>query len=279
MPNLDDVMTKQIDLPSAPVVINQLTMLMTQEKVGNHEIARIVETDQALTARTLKLVNSPFYGFARQITSVEEAITMLGMNTLQQLLLATSVLSNLGTDSSALSMNDFWMHSFSVGVLTKHLLKDGDPNARNEAFMCGVLHDIGRLLFVKMDIERYSRFYNDGTSVIDLDKEAQWFGKNHQQVGQELAQKWHFPTSFSTAIAYHHNPDDAPTSQALVAAIHIADLSCHALNLGRSGNQYVSSFSPSAWHLLGLGRESYKKNLERAFKEINETESMINNMK
>ena len=104
MATLDNVVTQQVDLPSAPAVVHQLTALMSQDEVGASEIARIVETDQAFTARTLKLVNSPFYGFTRQITSVDEAVAMLGTGTLQQLLLATSVVSSLGTDSSALPM-------------------------------------------------------------------------------------------------------------------------------------------------------------------------------
>ncbi len=176
MLDLDNMLSKQIDLPSAPAVVHQLTTLMARDDVGSHDIAQIVATDQAFTARTLKLVNSPFYGFARQITSVEEAVTMLGIGTLQQLLLATSVVSSLGSDSDALSMDEFWLHSFSVGVLAKHLIRTGNPDAEGEAFMCGVLHDIGRLLFVKIDPGRYSRFYDKGESVVDLEKEAEWFG-------------------------------------------------------------------------------------------------------
>ena len=278
MATLDNVVTQQVDLPSAPAVVHQLTALMSQEEVGASEIARIVETDQAFTARTLKLVNSPFYGFTRQITSVDEAVAMLGTGTLQQLLLATSVVSSLGTDSSALPMDDFWMHSFSVGVIAKHLLANQPAEIRNEAFMCGVLHDIGRLLFVRMDAERYARFYDGGGTVIDLAKETQWFGANHQEVGQVLAQKWNFPAPFATAIAYHHAPEDAPQSPKLVAAIHVADISCHALNLGRSGNEFVSSFSKAAWQNLGLGSGSYEARLRMALTEIGETESMIRNI-
>ena len=141
--------------------------------------------------------------------------------------------------------------------------------------MCGVLHDIGRLLFVKMDAERFERFYDAGQSVIDLDKETQWFGADHQQVGQALAQKWNFPPKFATAIAHHHFPEKASDFSTLVAAIHIADLSCHALHLGQSGNQFVLHFSPSTWQSLELNKEVYERVLRRALDEIRETESMI----
>jgi len=279
VPDLKSIVSQQMDLPSAPAVVHLLTTLMRRDDVGSHEIARIVETDQAFAARTLRLVNSPFYGFARQITSVEQAITMLGVDSLQQLLLATSVVSALGTESSALQMGDFWMHSFSVGVVTKHLLHAESADSRNEAFMCGVLHDIGRLLFVKMDASKYVRFYDDGKSVTDLEKEAQWFGADHQQTGQILAQKWNLPDSFTTAIAYHHYPEKAQDCHLLVAAVHIADIICHALGLGRSGNEYISQFSPAAWHRLGLDSEQLEISVRQALDEITDTESMIRDIK
>lgn len=277
MLNFENAISKRIDLPSAPTVIGQLTALMVKEDVSSHKIARIVETDQALTARTLKLVNSPFYGFARQITSVKEAITMLGIGTMQQLLLATSVVSSLGAAGSALSMDDFWMHSFGVGVMAKHLLRTECFDTRNEAFICGVLHDIGRLLFAKMDPERYARFFDSCSSFADLDNETRWFGVDHQKLGYMLAQKWNFPAKIATAIAYHHTPDESPESPPLIAAIHIANVTCHALNLGHSGSEYVAHFSPSAWQLLNLDKGCYEQVLRRSLDEIGETEAMIRN--
>lgn len=275
MENIDSVLSQQIDLPSAPAIVALLTATMSREDVGSREIARIVETDQGFTARTLKLVNSPFFGLARQITSVDEAIAMVGIRSLQQLLLGTSVITSLGTEGSSLSMDDFWMHSFSVGVIAKCLRPGEGTENQQEAFMCGVLHDIGRLLFAKTSPERYERFCDDGQSVIDLDKEAQWFGADHQRLGQALAQKWNFPAKFVNAIGFHHSPDDAPDFSALLAAIHIADITCHGLNLGRSGNQFVSSFSPASWEKLGLNEDKFENAVRKALREIEETESVI----
>jgi len=274
--NITEAVMQQIDLPSAPAVVHQLTSLLAKDSVGSHRIAQIVATDQAFTAKTLKLVNSPFYGFARQITSIEEAITMLGVSTLQQLLLTTSVVGSLKTDCTVLTMDDFWMHSFSVGVFAKQLLHTANPDTRNEAFVCGVMHDIGRLLLMRMDTDKYVRFYDKGESVADLEKEASWFGTDHQKAGQILAQKWNFPSSFVAAIAYHHQPDQAPTSnKLLVSAIHIADIICQAFNLGRSGNEFASMFSESAWKILKLNPDNLKQIIYRALEEIQSTKAMI----
>lgn len=275
MQALENILSQQIDLPSPPGIIYQLTSLMSRDDVCAHDIAKIVATDQAFAARTIKLVNSPFYGYPRQITTVDEAITIMGVGMIQQLLLGTSALSNLSFKSKNLSMDDFWLHSFSVGVIAKHILHSETIEARNEAFMSGVLHDIGRLLFVRMDAERYERFYDAGQSVIDLDKETQWFGVDHQQIGQALADKWNFPAKIVNCIAYHHNPEESPNFSKMLAAIHIADLTSHALNLGKSGNEFVIHFSSESWQRLELNKEEYKKILRIALSEISETTEML----
>ncbi|MFQ5453694.1 MAG: HDOD domain-containing protein, partial [Candidatus Zixiibacteriota bacterium] len=238
------VIESQLSLPSVPAVVHQLNSLISKKDVNSRELANIVETDQGFTARIIKLVNSPFYGFARQITSVEEAITMLGLDALHQLLLATSVMSTLRADNSVLNANDFWLHSFGVGVLAKHLLYKQNKELAGEAFLCGVLHDIGRLVFIKMDQYKFLGFYNEGKVVTDLEKETEWFGIDHQKLGELLAKKWNFPDSFTVAIANHHTPESVDNHTFLVSAVSIADLICHGMNIGNSGNNYVSTFSP-----------------------------------
>ena len=275
MPDIHEVVSQQISLPSAPAVVHQLTALMTKDDVSSNQIANIVETDQALTAKILKLVNSPFYGFSRKIASVEEAVTMLGIDSLQQLFLTTSVVNTMQTESTVLSMDAFWTHSFSVGVFAKHLLHSQSSEVRNEAFVCGVMHDIGRLLLMRIDPDKYVSFYDKGESVSVLEKESSWFGADHQYAGQLLAQKWNFPNSFISAISHHHDPDQSESNQLLVSAIHIADLICHALNLGRSGNEFVSMFSQSAWQRMEIDSKLLGRIIREALEKIKATMIMI----
>lgn len=275
MDDYQSVIESQSSLPSAPAVVHQLSLLISKQDVGSHELASVAETDQAFTARILKLVNSPFYGFARQISSVEEAITMLGLDAVHQLLLTTSVLNALRSDTRVLNMNDFWLHSFGVGVFAKHLLCKQDKELQMEAFMGGILHDIGRLVLIKIDPRKYLSFYDDGRSTTDLEKEARWFGADHQKTGEMLAQKWNFPDSLTATIAHHHTPDEATEHGLLVSAVSIADLICHAANIGGSGNTYVSHFSPNAWKRLNLGFEELDQVIRKALDEIGQTEALL----
>jgi len=269
------LLDKPIDLPSAPFVVERLHSLISSDETSSHQIAEVVETDQAFTARILKLVNSPFYGFARQIRSVEEAITILGLNAVHQLLLATSVLQTLGSGSYVLDARDFWRHSFGVGSLARRLLVREDSDVQGEALSSGILHDIGRLLLLKADPQRFSVFLADRTTAYDINKEREFFGIDHQELGAMLAEKWRFPNGVTAAIRYHHAPARATSHRRLVATINVADMVCHAMQIGNSGRDYVTEFAPETWHALGLSMSDLETALRLSLHDVEEAQRAI----
>lgn len=278
MTTAKSILAKQLNLPSPPVVIQKLQSRITEEDVNNNELAEIIETDASFTARLLRLVNSPFYGFVGKVKSVEEAITMLGFNTVHQLLLTTSMLNTIKVQDKAIDLNKFWLHSFSVGVMTKHLLCKASKDIQNEGFMGGILHDIGRMIFVKMDADRFISFYKAENRIIDLEAESEYFEIDHQELGKVLAEKWNFPNSISTAIAYHHFPDDAQDHKLLASAVNIADMLCHVLNIGDSFSYYITDFYPSAWARLDIDMSELEAVFKSAFNEIDKSKILMGMM-
>ncbi|MBD3218603.1 MAG: HDOD domain-containing protein [candidate division Zixibacteria bacterium] len=267
--------TKISELPSPPGIVQNLYNLISDEDASSQEVARVVEKDQAFTARVLRLVNSPFYGFSRRIVSVEEAITMLGMNAIHQLLLATSLFNEFRNGSDSLKMGEFWQHSFGVGAIAKQLLAKKGRDLRNEAFMCGILHDIGRLVFIRLNADGFQDFYRERKAATDLEREEEYFGINHQEAGGFLAQRWYFPPSISSSIRYHHNPSLAGKHSLLVSAVHVADIICHAMDIGDSGCYYVSYFDPESWKKLEIDYSEIGSVLEKSGREIEESEQMM----
>jgi HD-like signal output (HDOD) protein len=264
------------DLPSLPVVIQKLHSLLDDRHAGIPEIASVVESDQAFAARVLRLVNSPFYGFGRRVASMEEAITILGFNALHQLLLTTSVVSSFDIPSHVLDVKGFWRHSFGVGVVAKQLLYKTDKDTQNEAFMCGILHDIGRLVYVKRDPRLFVWFYFERAMVSGLEEEKEHFGINHQDVGETVAKLWNFPESISTVIATHHTPESCPKDYYhLVSAVNIADILCHAMRIGHSGQFYISDFFPETWSALKLDMATLRVVLEKALDAIDKSEALL----
>jgi putative nucleotidyltransferase with HDIG domain len=266
------------DLPSQPIVIQKLHALIRQPDVNNRDVARIIEADQGFAARVLRLANSSFYGFSRKISSVEEAIMILGFNAVHQLLLITTLLKSIEFDSQVLNLPDFWMHSFSVGVLAKHLLSKTDKETQDKSFIGGILHDVGRLALVRMDAERYRAYYSGDTAATDLTEERRFFGVDHQELGKQLAQKWNFPDSIQTIIAYHHSPLDAGKYRQLASSINMADMICHAMDIGNSGNCYITEFYAEAWKCIGLNMTSLEVSIRKALVEMGEIESILNDL-
>lgn len=263
------------ELPSQPAVLRKLQALISGNEVSSHQAAEIIELDQGFTARILRLVNSPFYGFTRMIVSVEEAITMLGFNAVHQLLLTSSLLKSVEWQGHAAGLHAFWKHSFGVGVLAKHLLTGLDKHAMDEAFVGGIMHDVGRLVYIKTDANKYAQFQTGAKKVAGLDEEREYFGADHQVLGELLAEKWNFPESVRTIIACHHSPLNAGGYKHLAAAVNLADLVAKAAKIGDGGSYYVDEFYPETWTLLNMTPEIFENAIGRSFGEIAQTEGLL----
>jgi putative nucleotidyltransferase with HDIG domain len=272
MDNYKDLVSSTLELPSPPVVVQRLQKVFSREEISGHDIARVIETDQSFTARVLRLVNSPFYGFTRKIVSVEEAITMLGINAIKQLILATSLLNTFKTGKQTSALTNFWSHSLGVAIIAKHLAYRFDKDTQSEIFLGGILHDIGRLFFLKFEPERFDQFYVGQESVTGIDSEAAFFGIDHQKIGEMLARKWNFPKSICAIIEYHHRPLESVDHVQMVATINMADIICHGFDLGRSGNFYISDFYPEVWKTVNLSYAELEKRLEIALTEFENSE-------
>ncbi len=274
----DNIIQSFSDLPSLPIVIQKLHGLIENENIDIKTVSNVIEADPGFTARVLKLVNSPFYGLSRQVSSVGDAITILGFDAVHQLLLTTSLLKIFDSESVELNIKSFWRHSFGVGTIAKNLVDPHDKDMRNEIFLCGTLHDIGRLIFLKIDPELFSWFYFKRGAATGINEEAEYFGIDHQKTGKLLAQKWNFPESIVTAIGQHHSPHNNEKYQLHASAVNIADILSHALAIGDSGNSYVSEFFPEAWAKLGLSMNQLEEHLTTALDEIDCQQEIIKDL-
>ncbi|MEA2031453.1 MAG: HDOD domain-containing protein [candidate division Zixibacteria bacterium] len=279
MDNFQSVVDQLANLPSVPVVVQKLHMLIQDDGVGSREVAKIVETDSALVARVLKLVNSSFYGMTQSVLSVEEAISIFGFNTLHQLVLSTAVFNTLDIDESTLDINSFWRHSFGVGVFAKHLRSSASKEIQSEALTGGILHDIGRLVIAKSNPTKFEAFYFERKAVTGIEQEAEFFDHDHQQIGEMLAKKWNFPDPIVAVIRSHHTPSDAPDEyKKLVAAVNIADLLCHMMQIGYSASSYATEFDSEAWQCLDISMDELKGHIHSALNEIDEASQILKNL-
>ena len=260
-----------IGLPTLPTVVTQMISLIDNPKTAASEVARLISTDQALTAKMLKLANSPFYGFPREISTVQMAVVVLGFETVKSLGLSVSVLERFAGGSNNNSQFDrqkFWEHSIACGVAAKMLATKLRYRVPGEAFAAGILHDIGRLIF--------SQYFPEGfVEVLQITRqediyigkaEERVLGVSHAQVGSWLAEKWNLPKQLEDAIAFHHAPGrlEQEHSAALPALVHLADFLCRRERIGDGGGEKLPSLDPAALRAFGMYEEP-KAAIKRIF--------------
>ncbi|PHS68907.1 MAG: phosphohydrolase [Methylophaga sp.] len=254
----DALVNKSLELVSPPNTYTQLDALMQDPNSSADDISAVINTDPALATRLLKVVNSPFYGFPSQISTISRAITIIGTRELIHLVLATSVINAFsGIPSSLINMTEFWRHSLATAVAAKYLAKACGHRATEQFFIAGLLHNIGSLILYQSVPELAREAINSsqfGNGVI-YEAEQRVLGFNHTHVGQELIKAWRLPKSLEEAARYHHDPSSAEEFAVEVAVVHIADILCSAAQLGHSGDNHVPPLDPAAWDLLNLNED------------------------
>lgn len=250
--NADDVIKAVRDLPSLPAVVSELLASMDQDDIDTHVLAAKITLDQALTAKTLRLANSSFYGMPSKVTSIQQAISVLGFHAIRTLVTACSVTGSFKpVPGSQFDFQAFWRHAIASAVCARVLA----PHARvnpDTAFTAGLLHDLGTLVLA-------TRFPDDYRRVNDYRREhdcpsalAQLaiFEIDHAAVGSALAAHWRFPQPIQAAVADHHCPVEGQAM--LSTVVYAANVLAHALDLSGQEDDQVPPLSLAAWESLGL---------------------------
>lgn len=202
-----EMLTKLQDMPTLPVIAMRVNDLIADPNATSNDIAVVLKQDQVLTAKILRLVNSSYYAVPGGVSDVQKALAFLGFNTVAQLVLSLSVFSmfsKFGDDS--LTMKDFWMHALAVAVCSEEIAKRWKIVKPEEAFTCGLLHDIGKLVIYELDRERLSFILKKAREgkkgFIEVEREHDLL--NHAYIGEMMATRWGLPQVVRQALRYHH---------------------------------------------------------------------------
>lgn len=252
---LDSLVQQISSLPTLPTVIVQVNEKVTNPKTSALDLARTILEDQALTARLLRLVNSPFYGFPRRIATVTEAVTILGFHPVRNLLLTASVVDLMVSDEMPeFSPTHLWEHSIGVAVAAGLLARYTQHDDREEVFVAGLLHDVGKVVLFRFATKDFLNVLETARNedITIRAAEQRLLGFTHDQVGRLLAERWKLPVRLSEAIGCHHRPELAQIAKREAAIIHGADILARALGLGSGGDDAVPPLDQEGWRRLGL---------------------------
>ena len=236
-------------LPTIPSVLQRLLRVIENPKVSLNEISNTILSDPVLTSRVLKLVNSPIYGFPGRISSLTQALILLGLNVVRGMLLGVSVF-----EAMEMTMTGLWKHSLGCAVTARLVAKRVGASEPEEIAVAALLHDIGKVVLKLKYPEDYSavikKTEETGMYIVEVEKEI--FHITHADAGSWIAQKWNFPKHLVEAIAYHHKPQIARNVPMHAAIVHFSDALVRAKGFGFSGDPYVPQIHPAAWKLLNL---------------------------
>jgi putative nucleotidyltransferase with HDIG domain len=218
------------NLPTPPIVFHQIQKVINDPKVNAGHIAAILAEDPAMSVKVLKLTNSAFYGLAREIDSVKQAVVIVGLEAVKNLVLSASVLDMFkGKDVDTDFQEKFWRHSLATAfcsrILAKHIRKNGivDPDS---AFSAGLLHDIGKIViacFLPAEYKKIkdARAIDRASASFELEEQA--LGYTHAQIGALLAVQWKLPQKLGESITFHHQPSHAVLKDPIIYVVHLAN--------------------------------------------------------
>lgn len=232
-PTLKRLITKVDNLPSLPAIYSQVSEALTDPETSVREIADLISQDVAMTAKVLKMVNSAYFGMPQIVRSAQQAVSILGLETVKALTLAVGVFSqfeNLATCGFAL--HEFEEHSHKVATMARKIAANetDDPQIIANAYLGGFMHDIGKLVLIDNLRDEYSEVLEIASAdeALLTSLEEQQFGANHATIGAYLLGIWGLHDDIVEAIAFHHAPAlSAGTEFSPLTAVHVANAVDH----------------------------------------------------
>ena len=244
------------DLPTLPTVFLNIMRLMRDPNTPMREIAKVVESDPAISIKILKLINSSFYGLTRTVDSVQQAIVLLGASTLKNVVISVSIFKAMGGQStnSCFSREAFWQHSIGCGLIARYLGNRIGCERDEQGFIAGVIHDIGKVVLDKYfhdelaDITRHVK--ERGISFYSAELEV--IGTTHAEIGAHLAENWKLPENLVAVVGEHHQFDPGSDHAILTALIQLSDMLVRKYKVGSGGDDLVPEVDPLIWQTLNL---------------------------
>lgn len=253
---LDQLVQWVEEVPALPNVAVKVLKMTEDPMASARDIGNTIAVDVALTSRVLRIANSAYYGMPRSISTVQEAVVILGMQVLRNLALAAASYDMLKREFSAygLAAGELWRHSITCALAAQIIAKETRAVRSEEAFVAGLLHDIGKVI---LNVHAASQFQAI-MALAELDAlpfheaERAVLGFDHAEVGARLAEKWNLPHALCSAIGGHHDLSQDGDAPQLTAVVHVANHVCKRNLMGLGSEKPCSPPKPEGLALLRL---------------------------
>ena len=255
-PEVAALLDRLRDMPSSPSVVAKLTVLMADPRTTANEIAHALSRDPGMAARILRLVNSARYGFSRRIATITMAVVIAGFREIRNLALSAFFFNNfVASPFAGINIEGLWSHSLAVAFFAAAIAKRTSAKNADDAFIHGLLHDIGKFIVIRTDTDRAIRVRKlaERDNLLLVEAERRSLSYDHAELGAAAMERWNLPQSSVEAVRHHHAPFEAPESSVAHACIvNLADVMARALLMGDPGDQRIPTLTEDVWRRVGL---------------------------
>jgi putative nucleotidyltransferase with HDIG domain len=255
-PTLQDVLKNLDDMPALPTVIARLTRLIADPATTAADINAVLSSDPGLVTKILRQVNSSFYGFSRRIATITNAVVILGFNQVRNLALSAFVFDAFGgRRGSDFDISGFWRHSIGTAFLASRLAGEIDPKLEEDAFICGLLHDLGKFIMARHAEEHMAAVLEkvEEKDILFGQAEMLRLAYNHAVLGAHAMELWNLPESLCEVVLWHHSPLKAPEeAQCLACVTNMADIVARAMLFGSPGDRRIPLLAGGVWERVGV---------------------------
>lgn len=268
--NAVELAQKSSTLFTLPDVYMRLQGLVKKPETTLDDIAELISTDAALTARLLKIANSSFYNFPAQIDTISRAINLIGTDQLMNLVLATSVATSFsGIPEEVIDMDSFWRHNVDTGLVARSLGAAGKQRDVERLFVIGLLHNVGKLLVLNEMPEQAIKVLQPESGQCPWELQQETFGFTFAECGAELLALWELPDALVEAVRFQNLPNLAG-GDASAAVLNIASRAASAMEqeiCPDVGPDYLELIDADAWQMAGVERADLDAAIEFAHEE------------
>ncbi|MCA8938813.1 MAG: HDOD domain-containing protein [Planctomycetes bacterium] len=252
---IDDLIENVQDLPTLPTVVSKINSMTSNPQTNASDIGKVISNDPSLSSKILKLVNSAYYGFPRKINSVTKAIVLLGFNKVKNIAVSASVVDVFKRTSGKIHFDflQFWEHSVGTAIAAEVVSKHLCPEVIDDAFVGGLLHDVGKVVMANHIKPAAAVFANAPTAkktFNELCTETIGYDQNH--VGALLTEHWNFPDVLCQTIRHWNTPEKARTQREVVFCVHLGNVIVSALGVAAPGDFAMPQVSRDVWDELKL---------------------------
>ena len=260
------------NLPTIPKVIMEVDEMLQDHSGDVIRLTEIIGKDQGLTTKILAVANSPLYGLPRNVSSLEFAIMLLGIGEVSNIVTALSFANTIkGEEMKDFGYLDFWNHSMIVGTASRDIAKRlGFPEFSGDAFVAGMLHDLGIQLTARYFPEQFR-------TIVELAKsgekeyyqaEIEILGVTHEDIGCYMLSKWNLPNNLLETLGYHHNPSKCANKNVVLDIVHLADSMANIFNIGNFIWDSEVKYEASIIENLGFANFEELENFIDEYKEV-----------